>query len=628
MAILYSEPMKKMRIIALSRYRYELVKRLQELAIIDIKKSDLKLQDDKEMEGFPAISERLVRMEGALELLPKPPKGSRTGQTHRKARAKGIEELLKHCDSLGYVDEIFALAKEKEKLKGQAAELDAALANARSLLGIEADFSALSASGVLAYKVCSIANDDLAELARHLAHNRVGHEMISKPDGKKRSTALIVYAREEEQIFNKQMARCDYSSIEPSRYITTTPSRAVGELERSRKSATARMDEITERISEISNDKYYETAATKELLEIEYDRADISANFKKTDRTFVIEGWVAADRAKELEEEVAKMTAGAYAIERAHSSEIAPTYTKRNRFFKPFDYLVEFYSLPRSDEIDPTYIFFISLAIFYGLTVSDVGYGIFSFIIASLIIRKVNPEGLMGSVARIWRLFSVSIIFFGLLSNQFFGISLLGFRVIQKINWTGNITELIMLTIAMGIVQVALGLVLAFVNSYRHHETKHAIAKVGAILLLAFGTLAVAGALFHAFGLALTEVSAALAIAGLVVFAALSGIEAMEVTNIIAHPISYLRMLGFGLASVVLASLIDKAVTPTLSSGALVFILYLIMFIVLHVLNSIVSIFEGIVQGTRLNLIEFFSKFYKGGGTKFKPYYFKKEYTG
>ena len=629
MAILYSEPMKKVRIIALSRHKYELVKRLHELAILDIRKSGLELHDDKEMERFPEISERLVKIEGALSLLQEPTKRFRAAHPHGKMRAPPIDELLEYCDSMGYVDEIFALAKEKEKLEGQVAEFDTALANARSLLGIEVNFPALAASGVLTYKVCTMANDDLAGLDKHLTQSKVAHEVISKPDGKKRSIALIVYPKDKEEIFNKKLAQCDYSNIELNRYITTTPSKAVSELVQSRKHAAARIDAITKQLSEVSKEKYYETATIKEMLEIEYDRANISSSFKKTDRTFVVEGWVANDRARELEDEVAKLTSGAYSIERVHPNpnEIAPTYTKKNRFFRPFDFLVEFYSLPRSDEIDPTYLFFISLAIFYGLTVSDVGYGVVSFIIAALIIRKVNPDGLMGSVARIWRMFSISIIFFGLLSNQFFGISLLSFNVIQKINWTSNITELILLTIAMGIVQVALGLVLAFINSYRHHETKHAIAKIGAILMLAFGTIAVGGGLFHAFPILLTEISAVISIAGLVVFVALSGMEAMEVTNIMAHPISYLRMLGFGLASVVLASLIDKAVTPNPSSGALVFILYLVIFIVLHVLNSIVSMFEGIVQGARLNFIEFFSKFYKGGGIRFKPYYFKKDYT-
>jgi V/A-type H+-transporting ATPase subunit I len=94
-----------------------------------------------------------------------------------------------------------------------------------------------------------------------------------------------------------------------------------------------------------------------------------------------------------------------------------------------------------------------------------------------------------------------------------------------------------------------------------------------------------------------------------------------------AHPMSYSRLLGFGLASVVLSELINMAFTPTLSNGILPFIVFLVIFIVLHSMNMLLSIFEGIVQGARLDFVEVFSKFYMGNGVKFKPYRFKRHYT-
>ena len=138
--------------------------------------------------------------------------------------------------------------------------------------------------------------------------------------------------------------------------------------------------------------------------------------------------------------------------------------------------------------------------------------------------------------------------------------------------------------------------------------------------------LAIASALFNVTYVPLI-VSASLAIASLVAFAALSREEAIEVVNLIGHPLSYARIMGFGLASVILALLIDKAFTPSLSQGAVGFILYAVLFIALHIMNMILSMFEGILQGVRLNFIEFFSKFYVGGGDHFKPFYYKRKYT-
>ena len=64
---------------------------------------------------------------------------------------------------------------------------------------------------------------------------------------------------------------------------------------------------------------------------------------------------------------------------------------------------MEFFSVPRSDEIDPTWIFIISFPIFYGLMISDVGYGIASFILSQIIIMKTDPDGLMCNAAKIWQ---------------------------------------------------------------------------------------------------------------------------------------------------------------------------------------------------------------------------------
>lgn len=110
----------------------------------------------------------------------------------------------------------------------------------------------------------------------------------------------------------------------------------------------------------------------------------------------------------------------------------------------------------------------------------------------------------------------------------------------------------------------------------------------------------------------------------------LAGIEATEISNLITHSLSYSRIMGFGLGSIILASLIDQAFTPHLGpgiGGVLTFLAFGAIFLILHVLNMIVSIFEGIVQGARLNFVEFFSKFYKGGGTKYRPFAYKGIYT-
>jgi V/A-type H+-transporting ATPase subunit I len=330
----------------------------------------------------------------------------------------------------------------------------------------------------------------------------------------------------------------------------------------------------------------------------------------------------------QLNHAISGASKGGYYIEHLATDELAPTLMNRPKMLQPFDYMVNFISVPRSDEIDPAIPFMISFPIFYGLMVSDVGYGVLSFLFAWYIITITDPEGLVSNTAKIWRLSAISAIFFGFISNQYFGLALNQyFTSFVGFDWFRSIPMLLAVSIIFGLVQVVAGLIIGFLNKYKHNR-KIAFGRLTSAVLVVTGAIAIAGGVFHASSNStLIYASAGIAIAMLIATLALSGEEAGEVTNLISHPLSYARLMGFGLASVVLAFLIDKAFTPTLSGGIPWFIISLVLFMVLHFLNMIVSMFEGAVQGARLNFIEFFTKFYAGGGIKFKPFASKRVYT-
>ncbi len=113
-------------------------------------------------------------------------------------------------------------------------------------------------------------------------------------------------------------------------------------------------------------------------------------------------------------------------------------------------------------------------------------------------------------------------------------------------------------------------------------KRKPSRSKLISLFAIGFGIVAIGGWFFNAFTPMITLPATAIAIVAVILTAALSGIEAGEITNLISHPLSYIRLFGFGLASVIIASLIDKTLAPSFSQGPVVFILYLTIFIVLH----------------------------------------------
>jgi len=94
----------------------------------------------------------------------------------------------------------------------------------------------------------------------------------------------------------------------------------------------------------------------------------------------------------------------------------------------------------------------------------------------------------------------------------------------------------------------------------------------------------------------------------------------MEVATIISHILSYTRLIGILLASVILAHTIDYVFLKSISIGLPLVVLGTMILFIGHLFNIIIGVFEPGIQGARLVYVEYFSKFYRGNGRPFKPF--------
>lgn len=624
--MLNSEAMQKVRIICLKEDRYDVVSALHKLGIIDLRKSELQLSDDSAPEDASEISESLIRVDGAIKILPD------TKKPVTKSGKLSKEEIRKELAKMQDIDKIYSLSSEAQALEEDGKLVDYAAKVAKYFDGIDIDLGRIWGN-VLTVRALIFDNKEFSKFSNNV-QKQMGKnsEVITNRADKNENLVFMAYKKGDEKIEEALKSVKGTELDLHAKYIDTTPEKILKRAEKFRADGAKRKAEIQKELLRLSEAHYQKLLIIRESLEIEMSRAEASSTFKRTEKTFVMEGWVPARLTDEFKETVQTASHNRFMFEEINTDELAPTLVNRPAFLKPFDFLMEFFSIPRSDELDPTWIFIISFPIFYGLMVSDVGYGIASFILSSLIIKKTDPEGLMYNVAKVWRLSAIPAIIVGILADQYFGFQLNSFFApgITAFSWFTDITTIITLTVFFGITQVTLGFLFGYINESRHGHKKLAISKLTSIAALLFGTVAVAGVFFHVFGTDISLVSAAIAILSVLATAALSGTEAAEITNLITHPLSYARIMGFGIGSIIIAQLIDQAFTPHLGTGVVgivVFIIYLAIFIVLHLLNMILSIFEGIVQGARLNFVEFFSKFYKGGGIKYRPMEYKRVYT-
>ncbi len=613
--------MQKVRIVSLDGDKPRVVAALHMIGAIDLRKSKLQLSDDKPAEYFTDISDSLIKVGGALELLSKKEaKKEANKEKHLKAN-----QLLAELKKFKVLNEIYDLDGERKLLVEDQRITSQAERIASAFSTVKIDFSRIK-SNYLSYRAFETDKNGAKKLRKRLSKSdNKGIDLNIGDVGKKESLVLLAYEKGkniDELLVGIRATEIDLSS----EYLKGGPASITRAMQKRKADNSRRMQQIGRRFAEISAKDYSRLVSFKEMLEIELDRSEASSSFKKTDSTFVIEGWVQKRQVEELKQRIANVAGTRAYLEEIENDELAPTHTRRPKILQPFDYLVSFYSVQRSDEIDPTWIFIFSFAIFYGLMVTDVGYGIASLLLATLIIRKTNPEGLMCNAAKVWQLSAISAIFFGIISNQYLGFQL-NYTTPLQFDWMKNIPELIAITVIFGICQVVIGLALGIINTYNKGHKKMALSKFTSILVVVFGTMAIAGSLFHSFSGTITTISTYIAVASLLLTVVLSGIEATEIVSLITHPLSYARLMGFGLGSVIIAFLIDMAFTPNPNNGIIVFLIYLAVFIILHMLNMILSIFEGLVQGVRLNFVEFFSKFYTGNGVLFKPFSYKRVYT-
>jgi V/A-type H+-transporting ATPase subunit I len=188
----------------------------------------------------------------------------------------------------------------------------------------------------------------------------------------------------------------------------------------------------------------------------------------------------------------------------------------------------------------------------------------------------------------------------------------------------------------IGVIMLTLGFVLGFVNEYRQHGLKHAVlAKVSWICMLWGGVLVIAlilPPLTTGSGIQLSAgliVGLAVAVVGFVMLIMGEGvIGIVELPGLLSNVLSYSRLLSIGISSAGIALAVNRLSDALFfSKGGVFIILGVLMLIVGHAVNTTLGILDSGLQALRLHYVEFFTKFYRGGGIKYKPFGFRRKYT-
>ena len=422
------------------------------------------------------------------------------------------------------------------------------------------------------------------------------------------------------------------------------------------------IDEVNQKLDAIKVKHASFLVACEEILKVQIDQTEAPLRFATTNETFVAEGWVPSINVVSLTQALEKVTNGKIFVTELAIGEHdkVPVEYDNPSFARPSQLLVDTYSRPKYTELDPTIMLSIVFPIFFGLILGDVGYGALLLFLC-LGLRKLMKGEEGRQLIAVLRNASFSSIFFGVLYSEFLGFPcpwpyLLPSRHLNIGGEGGhgpNIPGLMMVAVWIGIVHITLGRVLGMVNHAKQdhgsHRTKAVLANAGWICVM-WGLLIIIWSMvpmpympdfttmpqvFMSANITAVAGSVMLVV-GAIFIGRDSGLELVELPTIISHVLSYARIVAVGLSSVAIAMVVNfiaigMLISPQLENISIIGVLFIVMgiivFLIGHALNMALGILGGGLHSIRLHYVEFFTKFYKGGGMKYSPFGLKRRFT-
>lgn len=357
-------------------------------------------------------------------------------------------------------------------------------------------------------------------------------------------------------------------------------------------------------------------------------------NFKETNSIQLISGYIPTSKEADFKrsiEETAKSHCDLSIKPADRDDENVPIVLKNNKFVSAFESLTKMYSLPKYNELDPTPALAPFYWFFFGMMVADIGYGAVLFLGTLFGIKKSNPKPPKDSLLRMINLCSIAVIFWGVMYGSLFGVTLkMNGRPIAIFNTEKDFMLLLGVSIALGLVHLFSGLGVKAYMLIRDGKPVDAFLDVGLWVFALVGLIGLIGGNMIDMGPAAMMVFKVLMIAsmvGILVFGARDresigariggGIyELYGITGYIGDFVSYSRLMALGLAGAFIAyavNLIAKLVGH--GPGLIASVIILVVF---HGFNIFLSSLSGYVHSARLTYVEFFGKFYEGGGIAFK----------
>ncbi|MDE6211590.1 MAG: hypothetical protein K2G42_06420 [Clostridia bacterium] len=371
-----------------------------------------------------------------------------------------------------------------------------------------------------------------------------------------------------------------------------------------------------------------------DYLTLEVAKAQSRNNTQVTDATYYLEAWLPQSQAERVDKELTDSPLSlAFLIRDPLEGEEVPTLAENNGVVAPYESVTNMYSVPCYKEIDPNAGVAFFFFVMFGMMLSDAGYGLLLTLGAGIILAIRRPPKGQLNLVKIIFMGGISTIIWGFLFGSYFGVSAKDMGIWYLFNPIEKPMPFLVISIAVGLIQMFVGMAINMVALIKKGQPIWGISSAFSWYFLALGVGGIAlaskigswakilGIVLLVLGLILLMLSGTFGKKGAKkvsgAFSALYGI-----INFFSDLMSYTRIFGLGLATGVIAMVfnqIAEIISGMLPWKFLGVIVSIAIYIVGHSFNVAINSLGAYVHNSRLQFVEYFGKFYTGGGQLFAP---------
>lgn len=637
--------MKCIELVGLNRERKCVLEYLQSRGCVDFSADFADGGRAQTAEAISRFESGMAQISRALELLPPRDRKIFSRRRDKPGAAYSADE--------GEISRVAAVAAEIlriSKEKTERAEEEAKAALTERLL---APYSALDISPAITktrrtrIRFGTIAGEHTAEeLYAELAAVGADEVYIEIINASKEQTAVwLMYTDRDAEKVEAACVRMDFSA--PKALSDKLVSERLSECAERQREIAVQNAEADRRLCELAQER--------DSLELMYDRLTVRrdkyralAEIGVTEKAFFIRGYIPQAWADALAAQLReKFTLDVRLITPGEDEDI-PSAFENGFFAAPVEGVTADYSMPSPHDIDPNPIMAIFYYFFFGMMFSDAGYGILMMLFCGLLGYGKLLDREKRRTFRMFFMCGVSTTVWGLMYGSFFGDMI---SAVSSTFGKGTLSlspvlvdpvkkplTVLIMSIAFGVVHIVTAMVIKMYMTIRGGDLFAAICDTGFWILLILGLSAsAAGAAANITPLTYAGGAAAIAAAvGLVLtqgrdkknplMKLFGGILSLyDITNIIGDILSYSRLMALGLATGVIASVVNVLASLG-GDGAVGVIVFIAISLFGHSLNFAINMLGAYVHTNRLQYVEFYQKFYEGGGRKFSPLAYKTKY--